>query len=187
MYQDVGESGEIVLMDKPWWKNLHDNIEYWECKKKGTSFFEAILQLFPMAAGTLAVGLWISSRHSSVQTSNFILFFSTIGIVFGKMATKIIYAHVSKCPFPIYNGMMLPLLLGSLVMFAAHFLVPEAHTKTVILAETTYLFSYLAMCVIGYSNWIYHVINSICLHCDIYCFRIKQKKTINPSLSFVKE
>ena len=160
---------------------------YCECRKKGISFGEAILQLFPMTIGTLAVGLWLSSRHSSVQTNNFIVFFTTVGIVFGKMATKIIYAHVAKCPFPLYTGMMLPLLIGSVAMFAAHFLVPETHTQTVVLAETTYLWSYLGMCIIGYSNWIYHTIHSICLHCDILCFQIKQKKVINPSLSFVKE
>lgn len=160
---------------------------YCECKKKGTSFFEAILQLFPMAAGSLAVGLWLSSRHSSVQSTNFILFFSTVGIVFGKMATKIIYAHVAKCPFPLYTGMMLPLLLGSVGMFAAHFLVPESHTKTVILAETTFLWSYLVMCVVGYTNWIYHTIHSICFHCDIYCLKIKEKKAVIPSISFIKE
>ena len=159
---------------------------YSECRKKGTSFGEALLQLFPMAAGTLSVGLWLSSRHSSVQTTNFILFFTTVGIVFGKMATKIIYAHVAKCPFPLYTGMMLPLLLGSVGMFAANFLVPETQTKTVILIETIYLWIYLAICLIGYANWIYHTIHSICLHCDIYCFRIKQKKAVSPSLSFMK-
>lgn len=161
---------------------------YCECKKKGTSFGEAILQLFPMTVGTLAVAIWLSSRHSSVQSSsNFILFFTTVGIVFGKMATKIIYAHVAKCPFPLFTKMMLPLLIGSVAMFMAHFLIPEEHTQTVILAETTFLWTYLGMCVIGYANWIYHTIHSICLHCDIYCLQIKQKKVINPSLSFVKE
>lgn len=160
---------------------------YQECRKKGTSYTEALMQLFPMAAGTLCVAMWLFSRHSSVQTSNFILFFTTVGIVFGKMATKIIYAHVAKCPFPLYTGMMLPLIFGSISMFAAHFFIPSHYTETVVLAEKTYLWSYLLMCIIGYSNWIYHTIHSICLHCDIFCFQIKAKKAVSPSKSFVKE
>lgn len=160
---------------------------YFDCRKKGKSFTEAILQLFPMVSGTLAVALWISSKYSSIQSKNFILFFSTIGIVFGKMATKIIYAHVAKCPFPLYTRMMLPLLFGSIGMFFSHFIVPESRRETIILAETTFLWSYLAMCIIGYANWIYHTIYSICFHCDIYCFKIKQKKVIDTSPSFTKE
>lgn len=159
-----------------------------ECKKKGTSFGEALFQLFPMAVGSLAVALWLFSRHSSVQSSaNFLIFFTTVGIVFGRMATKIIYAHVAKCPFPLYTGMMIPLVIGSIGMFLAHFFVPEEYSSTVVLAETTYLWSYFGMCIIGYANWIYHTIYSICYHCDIYCFQIKQKKFISPSNSLVKE
>lgn len=156
---------------------------YAETKVKKTSYFHAILQLLPITLGSISVSLWLSSKHSTVQTSNFILFFSTVGIVFGKMATKIIYSHVAKCPFPLYTGMMLPLMAGSIFMFLANFLVPIKFTEIVGKCETVYLWSYFAMCVIGYANWIYHTIHSICLHCDIYCLQIKEKKVVSPSAS----
>jgi ethanolaminephosphotransferase len=155
-----------------------------ECARKGTSFLSALFQLFPMALGTLCVALWLSSPFSIVQSRNFVLFFSTIGIVFGKMATKIIYAHVAKCPFPLYTGMMLPLVFGSVLMALAPFVLPEKFAQDCGTAETTFLWTYLSMCIIGYSNWIYHTIHSICLHCDIYCFKIKPKESAE---SLVKE
>ena len=164
---------------------------YWECKRKGNSFLEATLQLFPMALGTLSVALWLFSKFSTVQTHNFLLFFTTIGIVFGKMATKIIYSHVAKCPFPLYTGLMLPLLGGSIFMFISHFFMPEIYAEEMALAESTFLWSYFVICVIGYSNWIYHTIRSICSHCDILCFKIKknkesEKKLKSPSISALK-
>lgn len=148
---------------------------YCECKKKGSSFVVAISQLFPMAVGTGSVALWLSSKYSTVQTDNFILFFTTVGIVFGKMATRIIYAHVSKCPFPMYTGMMIPLVIGSILMISFHFFIPQDVSGWIPLAETTFLWCYFVMCVVGYSNWIYHTIKSICMHCDIYCLKIKER------------
>lgn len=147
---------------------------YRECRKKEVSFGRALSQLLPMTMSTAAVGLWISSRHSAVLTRHFVLFFSTVGIVFGKMATKIIYAHVAKCPFPMYTGLMFPLLGGSVVMGVLS-VVPDSHKMWIVAAEQTYLWCYFVICVVGYANWIYHTINSICLHCDIYCLRLKDQ------------
>lgn len=142
------------------------------CSEQGKSFTSALLQLGPMVATTAAVGLWISSRYSLVMRESFILFFTTVGIAFGKLATKIIYAHVAKCPFPRCTGLLLPLFVGAAIMSCLSFM-PGEYAEVIGQAEWTYIWCYFTVCVVGYANWIYHTIRSICMHCDIYCLSIK--------------
>jgi ethanolaminephosphotransferase len=143
-----------------------------ECREQGKSFSSSLYQLSPMLVGTAAVAFWTCSRYSLVMTESFILFFTTVGIAFGKLATKIIYAHVAKCPFPIYTGLMLPLLVGAALMNCLNF-APVEYADVIGQAEWTFICCYFVICVVGYANWIYHTIHSICLHCDIYCLSIK--------------
>ena len=75
---------------------------YCECKKK-EHLLQRILQLFPMTVGTLAVAICYHPaipQFKAVQISFYSL--RRWEWVFGKMATKIIYAHVAKCPFPFH-------------------------------------------------------------------------------------
>lgn len=149
------------------------------CARTGSSFWAALGQLAPMLYVTVAVGLWLGSPLSHAQRDHFLLFFTAAGVAFGKMATKIIYAYVAKCPFPRMTGLMLPLLCGALVLTALSGVL-DAAPAWLGAAETAYLWAYLGVCVVGYSNWIYHTISSICGHCDIYCLQIKQKRAVAP-------
>lgn len=153
---------------------------YKECRKTGRSFLRAIGQLSFMALSTLAAYAWLWSPHTRARTEHFILFHVTIGIAFGKMATKIILAHLTKKPFPQFTGLMFPLLLGS-VLFNLPAILPPALIDVSWLSryETAYLWGYLAMVVIGYANWIYHVINSFCAYLDINCLTIKGKRKVS--------
>jgi hypothetical protein len=103
------------------------------------------------------------------------------------MTTKIIYAHVSKGSLPLHSGLVLPLVVGAIGMLSAHFLIPYSHTNAVKLCERVYIWCYFAMCVVGYGNWIYHTIRSICLHCDIFCFKIKEKQVVTPAQPIFKD
>lgn len=147
------------------------------CKENGGSFGAALAQLLPMAIGTASVGVWISAKYSLVMKESFVLFFTTVGIAFGKMATKIIYAHVAKTSFPMYTGLMLPLIVGAAIMSCLNF-VPEAYAGVIGQAEWTFIWCYFVVCVVGYANWIYHTIASICMHCNIYCLSIKKKEDL---------
>ncbi len=143
-----------------------------ECREQGKSFSTVLCQLAPMVFGTAAVGFWVTARYSLVMKESFVLFFTTVGIAFGKLATKIIYAHVAKCPFPMYTGLMLPLLVGAISMNCLNF-APVEYADVIGQAEWTFIWCYFTVCVVGYANWIYHTIHSICTHCDIYCLSIK--------------
>jgi len=60
--------------------------------------------------------LWVSSPNSVVLTDHQILFTLTIGIVFGRIATDIILAHVSGRPFPKFTALIFPIILGSFLV-----------------------------------------------------------------------
>lgn len=153
---------------------------YNDCKKKGKSFLVALSQLFSMVISSLAVYAWLWSPYTHARTEHFILFHVTIGIVFGKMSTKVILAHLTKKPFPQFTGLMLPLLLGA-VLFNLPAILPTGFVDPALLSryETFYLWGYFAVVVIGYANWIYHVINSFCTYLDINCLTIKGKRKVS--------
>jgi ethanolaminephosphotransferase len=153
---------------------------YKECRRTGRSFAQALSQLSFMALSTFAAYAWLWSPHTRARTEHFILFHVTIGIAFGKMATKIILAHLTKKPFPQFTGLMFPLLLGAL-LFNLPSILPPALIDVSWLPryEIAYLWAYLAMVVIGYANWIYHVINSFCAFLDINCLTIKGKRKVS--------
>lgn len=147
---------------------------YKVCKEKGKSFKAAILQLFPMFTVSMATVIWLWSSQSHIRSNGlFPLFILTVGIGFGKMATKIIYSHLTKRHFPFHTGLCTPLYLGAFFSTSAS-LMPLSwiwNERT----ESIFLYVWFIISLVGYSNWCYHVINSFCAYLDIKCFNIKAK------------
>ncbi|KAK9685551.1 hypothetical protein K7432_015462, partial [Basidiobolus ranarum] len=84
------------------------------CAKKNQSYFTALLQLFPMTVYLLGIYFWLASPGSVVLKEHLILFIITVGIVFGRMATKIILSHVTKSEFPMFTVLIIPIVVGAL-------------------------------------------------------------------------
>lgn len=70
---------------------------------------------------------------------------------------------------------MMPLFVGA-ALFNALPMVFNIDRVLLHQMETLYLYGFLAAAVVGYANWIYHVINSFCEFLDINCLTIKHKK-----------
>ncbi|CAJ0872829.1 17632_t:CDS:2, partial [Entrophospora sp. SA101] len=89
---------------------------YSECKAKDKSFLATLPQLFAMALYSFCGYLWLSSPNSYIlKNQHFILFTMTAGVVFGRIATKIILSHLTKIPFPMYTVLLIPLFLGAIL------------------------------------------------------------------------
>lgn len=148
---------------------------YQDCRKKGKSFRKALSELTFMVFLSLAAYFWLWSPYTHARKDHFILFHMAVGLAFGKMATKIILAHLTKQPFPYFSGLMIPLFVGSALFNLTPRIFTSLDLSILHQAETIYLWGFLIFAVIGYANWIYHVINSFCTFLDINCLTIKKK------------
>ncbi|KAK9768775.1 hypothetical protein K7432_000295 [Basidiobolus ranarum] len=88
---------------------------YNTCQTKFEKYTTALIQLLPMSIYLISTYLWLASPYSSILENHLILFILTIGIVFGRMATKIILAHVTKSRFPMFTVLIAPIIGGALL------------------------------------------------------------------------
>jgi ethanolaminephosphotransferase len=90
---------------------------YKACKAKNKPFLSSIIiQSIPITIYSVSGYLWIMSPYSTLLAhKHFILFAITTGIVFGRIASKIILAHLLKAKFPMFTVMLLPLIGGALI------------------------------------------------------------------------
>ncbi len=154
---------------------------YQDCQKKNKSFRKALGELKFMVYVSLAAYAWLWSPYTVARQNHFILFHVATGVAFGKMATKIILAHLTKQPFPGYTGLITPLFVGAALFNFVPTIFPTLDTGMLAKAEHAYLWAFLVLALVGYGNWIYHVINSFCSYLDINCLTIKQKKKPLPN------
>ncbi|RHZ61702.1 hypothetical protein Glove_346g63 [Diversispora epigaea] len=144
---------------------------YQSCKRSNKSYFTALSQLSSITIYSLCTYFWLSSPNSYIlRDKHLILFAMTIGIVFGRMATKIILAHLTKMPYPKYTVLLIPLLLGTVLTN-----IPRIFQTGEILSpafEHYYLWGYFIFTAIAYFHWAILVINRFCSYLKINCFRI---------------
>jgi ethanolaminephosphotransferase len=90
---------------------------YKACRAQNKSYLKAMaIQSIPITIYSLSGYLWIMSPYSTLlKEKHFILFAITTGIVFGRIASKIILAHLLKADFPTFTVMLLPLIGGALI------------------------------------------------------------------------
>ena len=142
-------------------------------KAKNLPLLPTLLEWFPMFVYTGACCAWLGSPYSTILGENhLVLFCLTMSLVFGRMTTKIILAHLTRQPFPYWTVMLVPLLggtfLGNLPIIGLP-PVPES-------VELWYLRGYFGFALIAYSRWAVLVISSICDYLGINCLTIPADK-----------
>lgn len=90
---------------------------YKACRKNGRPFVSTmIVQNFPIITYVAAFFSWVLSPYSFILSHHhYILYTLTTGIVFGRMATKIILAHLLKSRFPRFTVLLFPLIGGAII------------------------------------------------------------------------
>ncbi|KAF9972332.1 hypothetical protein BGZ73_004569 [Actinomortierella ambigua] len=148
---------------------------YKACKQQNKSVIAAYSELLPISLFLVSAYAWLSSPYSSVfSDQHFILFAVTVGIVFGRMATKIILAHVTKMPFPYFTVQLIPLVVGAFLTN-----VPVIFGWEPILSsqgEYYYLWAYFIFVAIAYVQWALLVIDRFCTYLGIKCLSIPRPK-----------
>jgi ethanolaminephosphotransferase len=90
---------------------------YKACKANNEPYVSSMItQSIPITIYSVSGYLWIMSPYSTLLAEkHFILFAITTGIVFGRIASKIILAHLLKAKFPTFTVMLLPLIGGAVI------------------------------------------------------------------------
>ncbi|KAI4128838.1 MAG: hypothetical protein LQ338_002538 [Usnochroma carphineum] len=138
------------------------------------------VEWLPIIIFTVSCAAWLYSPYSTLMQENrLVLFCVTMSFVFGRMTTKIILAHLTRQPFPLWTIMLAPLIGGALLGNLPRLGLP-AVTATV---ELWYLRAYLVFALVVYFRWAILVINSICSYLGINCLTITPRPAQDRSTS----
>ncbi|KAI9835713.1 MAG: hypothetical protein M1819_001890 [Sarea resinae] len=141
-------------------------------RKNNLPIAPVFLEWFPMAVYTFSIGLWLYSPYTTLLRENrLILFCLTMSLVFGRMTTKIILAHLTRQPFPYWTVMLVPLIGGAVLSNLPRFGLPAVSASV----EVWYLRAYFVFALIIYFRWAILVIGSICDYLGINCLTIGDK------------
>ncbi|KAJ3087260.1 hypothetical protein HK102_011473 [Quaeritorhiza haematococci] len=83
--------------------------------KKKQSIAMALLQTLPFLSFVASMYLWAAAPGSTIVRSHVVLYSVTVGIVFGRIATKIILAHLTKLEYPMFTVLQIPLLVAAIL------------------------------------------------------------------------
>ncbi|KAI4149491.1 MAG: hypothetical protein L6R39_002500 [Caloplaca ligustica] len=132
------------------------------------------IEWLPIIVFTTSCAAWLYSPHSTLMRDNrLVLFCLTMSFVFGRMTTKIILAHLTRQPFPLWTVMLAPLIGGAVLGNLPLLGLPAVSAPV----ELWYLRAYFVFAVVVYFRWALLVINSICDYLGINCLTI----TPNPA------
>ncbi|KAG0170666.1 hypothetical protein DFQ28_011222 [Apophysomyces sp. BC1034] len=152
---------------------------YKACRAHNKPFLKTmVMENLPIATYVASFFFWVTSPYSFILTNHhFILFAITTGIVFGRMATKIILAHLTKSTFPKFTVLMIPLIGGAIItnLPRLNFISPIFTAES----EFLYISGFFVFALLAYLRWAVVVINSFCSYLNIRCLVIpKQTKAL---------
>ncbi|KAI8344191.1 CDP-alcohol phosphatidyltransferase-domain-containing protein [Chlamydoabsidia padenii] len=151
---------------------------YKACRKNNKPFVRTmVVQNMTMAVYSIAFLSWALSPYSFILSHHhFILYAITVGIVFGRIASKIILAHLTKSRFPRFTVLMVPLIGGAVISN-----LPRLNAIEPIFtpeSEFLYICGFFIFSLLAYLRWAVVVINSFCNYLGINCLTIPKRKSI---------
>lgn len=151
-------------------------LNVWRARKaKGLPLAPVFLEWAPMTVYTLSIGAWVYSPYSTLMPENhLVLFCLTLSLVFGRLTTKIILAHLTRQPFPYWTVLLWPLVGGAVVGNLPRFGYPQISAEM----ELYYLWAYFAFALVVYFRWAFLVVGSICDYLGINALTIPKEKQI---------
>ncbi|KAF2750786.1 ethanolaminephosphotransferase 1 [Sporormia fimetaria CBS 119925] len=131
----------------------------------------------PIIVFSLSTLAWLGSPYSFILKDNhLVLYCVTMSLVFGRMTTKIILAHLTRQPFPYWTIMLVPMVGGALLVNHPYYTIAGTTFGPVSARfELWYLRLYFVFAAIVYGRWAHLVITSICNFLGINCLTIPSK------------
>ncbi|KAJ1951670.1 hypothetical protein EC988_003980 [Linderina pennispora] len=140
---------------------------YKACKEQNRSFAATLPQLLQYVAYATSCYVWLTTSVSIFHSNHLVLFLITSGIVFGRIVSKIILAHLTEMPFPSYTVQMVPLVVGAALSFFGLF----SATTELLFLVISFLFV-----TVAYFHWALVVIERFCEFLGINCLTIAPRK-----------
>ncbi|KAK7545683.1 ethanolaminephosphotransferase 1 [Phyllosticta paracitricarpa] len=134
----------------------------------------------PIVIFTAATCAWLGSPYSFILEDwdskqktggHLVLWCVIMSLVFGRMTTKIILAHLTRQPFPYWTIMLVPMIVGAIIVNLPFLGIGWTVTESF---ELWYLRIYFVFAAVVYAKWAVLVINSICTYLGINCLTIPQ-------------
>ncbi|OJJ46070.1 hypothetical protein ASPZODRAFT_16666 [Penicilliopsis zonata CBS 506.65] len=127
----------------------------------------------PMIVFTGCNLAWLFSDNSTLlQENHLIMYCWTMSFVFGRMTTKIILAHLTRQPFPLWTTLLTPIIGGAILGNLPLLGLPKVSASV----ELWYLEGYLAFALIAYMHWAFLIINRFTTFLGINCLTIREDK-----------
>lgn len=150
---------------------------YKACRAKGKPFIRCMIwDNLPIVIYTAAYYMWITSPYSYILShEHFAIYLLAVGIVFGRICSKIILAHLTKSESPSPTGLLIPLVIGAIIAnLPVYTSMDPIFTPQ---SEYFYIIFYFLLVLVLYLRWAILVIDSICTYLDISCLTIPDQHT----------
>lgn len=138
-----------------------------------------LLGLLPFGVHTLILVAWL---HSSIRggvelvhDARLLPFLLYWGMAAAYQVSQLILAHVTKSPFPYWNGMMVYSLFGAVDANAQWLFDREPMVQSSPTAATVFIWMSFMIALFNYIRFAREVIWQICDYTGIACFTVRKK------------
>jgi len=148
-------------------------------RKSGKQLLTPLLGYLPFMTHTLILVLWLQAGvrggQEMIQSSRLLPFIGYWGMSFSYQVSQLILAHVTKSPFPYWNGMMVYSTFGMLDANAQYLFGRQPLVQNSSGAADVFIYMSFFVALFNYIRFAREVIWQICEHTGIACFTVRHK------------
>ncbi|KAI0253196.1 Choline/ethanolaminephosphotransferase [Lactifluus subvellereus] len=148
-------------------------------RASGESVVKPLLYLLPFPASVLLHVAWLSHpsmRNPDIINSRaFVPFLCSWGLQFAHVVGRMIIAHVTKQPFPVWDSMYIWSIVGAIdanmpILFGRPPIIQHSPENT-----EKFVFVVLAVALVTYARFVVLVISDITTYLGIACLTVRKK------------
>jgi ethanolaminephosphotransferase len=147
--------------------------------KAGKPIIPPLYGLLPFGAHTLILVVWLHAERvdgvSIVHDARLLPFLGYWGMAAAYQVSQLILAHVTKSPFPYWNGMMVYSLCSAIDANALWFFGVEPLCQSSPTASNVFIWMSFFLALFNYIRFGREVIWQICDYTGIACFTVRRR------------
>lgn len=147
-------------------------------RKAGKPIITPLFGLLPFGVHTAILVAWLHSYRGGVELvhdARLLPFLLYWGMAAAYQVSQLILAHVTKSPFPYWNGMMVYSLFGAIDANAQWLFGREPLVQSSPIAATVFIWMSFVVALFNYIRFAREVIWQVCDYTGIACFTVRKK------------